>query len=161
MLVRAARLFTLTALAGLTASASCIGSSPRRLAATSPSDSVADVDSSAHRAGAIGSVATDSDWSTTTVAQAEELFIGRFSGVQVFRTPDGLSIRVRGGSSILGNNEPLIVLDGLPLQQRADALSGVNPSDIQKIEVLKDASALAEYGSRGANGVVLITTKRP
>lgn len=103
----------------------------------------------------------DSDLARDPVAEAEELFVGRFSGVQVFRTPDGLSIRIRGGTSILGNNEPLIVVDGMPLQQRADALSGVNPSDIQKIEVLKDAASLAQYGSRAANGVVLITTKRP
>lgn len=118
-------------------------------------------DGSSHQPSAAGRVAMDSDLARDPVAEAEELFVGRFSGVQVFRTPDGLSIRIRGGTSILGNNEPLIVVDGMPLQQRADALSGVNPSDIQKIEVLKDAASLAQYGSRGANGVVLITTKRP
>ena len=157
MTVRAARrdLVLTVALVGC---ASCLG--PLRSAPLSESDSTR-LDGSSHQPSAAGRVASDSDFSDHPVAEVEELFVGRFSGVQVFRTPDGVSIRIRGESSILGNNEPLIVLDGLPLQQRADALSGLNPSDIQKIEVLKDAASLAEYGSRGANGVVLITTKRP
>lgn len=156
MTVRAARrdLFVIVT---LVACASCLG--PLRKASLE-SDSTR-AEGSSHQPSAAGRVASDSEFSDHPVADVEELFVGRFSGVQVFRTPEGLSIRIRGGSSILGNNDPLIVIDGLPLQQRADALSGVNPSDIQKIEVLKDAASLAQYGSRGANGVVLITTKRP
>lgn len=118
-------------------------------------------DSAAWVASAAGRVATDSEYASHGMARPEELFMGRFTGVQVFRTPEGLSLRIRGSSSFYGNTEPLIVLDGLPLQQRAGVLDGLNPSDIQKIEVLKDPTMLAQYGSRGANGVVLITTKRP
>jgi len=103
------------------------------------------------------------------------LLQGRVAGVNVTQTsaePNGnVSIRIRGSNSISGNNEPLYVVDGYPLPtggeasgdgwgQPSNALSGINPNDIQSIEVLKDASAAAIYGSRGANGVVLITTKK-
>lgn len=87
-----------------------------------------------------------------------------------------MSIRIRGGSSVNGNNEPLYVIDGFPIENDANAsspgdggrantapanpLAAINPNDIASIEILKDASATAIYGSRGANGVVLITTKR-
>lgn len=95
----------------------------------------------------------------TNVLQA---LSGRAPGVQVIQNtgaPGGaVSIRIRGTNSIQGNNEPLYVVDGFPM-------SGTNPtvinnSDIESIEILKDASATAIYGSRGANGVVIITTKR-
>ncbi len=75
----------------------------------------------------------------------------------------GDSLRMRGVSSIAGGNEPLYVIDGLPQfnddVRGANGLATINPSDIESIEVLKDASATAIYGSRGANGVVMITTK--
>lgn len=67
-----------------------------------------------------------------------------------------MTIRIRGGNSINGGNEPLYVIDGII---GGGDLSMINPADIQSIEVLKDASSTAIYGSRGANGVVLITTK--
>ncbi|HEY4787867.1 MAG TPA: TonB-dependent receptor, partial [Bacteroidales bacterium] len=91
---------------------------------------------------------------------AEQALQGNASGVVVISS-DGapgsdVSIRVRGSSSILGDNEPLIVVDGFTSDQ---GLSSINPGDIQSIEVLKDASATAIYGSRGANGVIMITTK--
>lgn len=100
---------------------------------------------------------------------------GRVAGVNVTQTsaePNGnVSIRIRGSNSISANNEPLYVVDGYPLPvggeadgngfgQPSNALSGINPNDIQSIEILKDASATAIYGSRGANGVVVITTKK-
>jgi TonB-dependent starch-binding outer membrane protein SusC len=87
---------------------------------------------------------------------------GRVAGVHVARTADGLSIRIRGASTVLGDPEPLIVLDGQPLPQGSGAreLALVNPADVARVEVLKDGGSTAFYGVRGANGVLLITTKR-
>jgi TonB-dependent starch-binding outer membrane protein SusC len=105
----------------------------------------------------------------------EQALQGRASGVQITQnsgTPGGsISVRVRGASSISGSNEPLYVIDGVPIlagslsnidvgNQQPNALSNINPGDIESIEVLKDAASASLYGSRAANGVVLITTKR-
>ncbi|POY37869.1 SusC/RagA family protein [Solitalea longa] len=110
-------------------------------------------------------------------ASPDRLLQGAVAGAQVTQSsgaPGGsVSIRIRGGTSINAGNEPLYVIDGFPIYN-ADAttdagvttgppinpLSGINPSDIESIDVLKDASATAIYGSRGANGVIIITTKR-
>ncbi|RKN77007.1 SusC/RagA family TonB-linked outer membrane protein [Ulvibacterium marinum] len=85
---------------------------------------------------------------------------GRAAGVQIIQNSGApganISVRIRGGNSLLGNNEPLYVVDGFPINGNP---SYINPNDIESIEVLKDASATAIYGSRGANGVVMITTK--
>jgi TonB-dependent SusC/RagA subfamily outer membrane receptor len=104
--------------------------------------------------------ATSEDWAGMTPARAEELFVGRFAGVRVVSAPGGISVRIRGQNSINGNSAPLYVVDGMPFDAPNGLLS-VNPSDIAKIEVLKDIGSTAFYGVRGANGVVLITTKRP
>ena len=77
----------------------------------------------------------------------------------------GATIRVRGGSSLNASNEPLVVIDGLAMDNQgvkglANPLSMVNPADIETFTVLKDASATAIYGSRGSNGVIIITTKK-
>jgi TonB-linked SusC/RagA family outer membrane protein len=101
------------------------------------------------------------------VVSIEQAMQGRMAGVQVQQTSGqpgaGISIRIRGVSSIAGGNEPLYVIDGLPQfnddVRGANGLATINPSDIESIEVLKDASATAIYGSRGGNGVVMITTK--
>lgn len=101
---------------------------------------------------------------------------GRVSGVQITNSSNapggGITVRVRGGNSISASNDPLYVIDGFPITNPSPAsgsynsasfpnpLASINPSDIESIEVLKDASATAIYGSRGANGVVLVTTKR-
>ncbi len=102
---------------------------------------------------------------------------GKIAGVQVTQISGqpgaGTTIRIRGTNSIQGNNEPLYVVDGIPLSGGTNAeglaagidatptgLTHINPSDIESIEVLKDASATAIYGARGASGVVLVTTKR-
>lgn len=82
------------------------------------------------------------------------------AGVQIIQT-DGqpgatMSVRVRGGISITQSNEPLYIIDGFPTE---DGMSSLDPADIESIDVLKDASATAIYGARGANGVVVITTK--
>tara|TARA_B100000929_G_scaffold97626_1_gene76694 strand:+ start:3884 stop:6910 length:3027 start_codon:yes stop_codon:yes gene_type:complete len=88
---------------------------------------------------------------------------GRIAGLQV-STPSqdpgaGATVRIRGGSSLRGSNSPLIVVDGFPLGD-AGNLKQINPADIETVDVLKDASASAIYGSRGANGVIIITTSR-
>lgn len=95
------------------------------------------------------------------VSRVEELFIGRFPGVQVYNVNGQVQIRIRGASSFTSSTEPLILVDGQPLTPGSGGLIGLNPRDIQKIEVLKDAISTAEFGVRGSNGVIKITTKRP
>jgi TonB-dependent starch-binding outer membrane protein SusC len=111
--------------------------------------------------GSIGSI-TAEDIAGQKVTRVEEMIEGRFAGVQVVRTRNGgMSLRIRGLSTFVGNSEPLFVIDGMPVHSSpGTALLGMNPSDIARIDILKDAGATAIYGSRGANGVVLITTKR-
>ncbi|OUJ75820.1 SusC/RagA family TonB-linked outer membrane protein [Hymenobacter crusticola] len=97
---------------------------------------------------------------TTNITQALQ---GRASGVDIsggsFRPGESPAIRIRGNRSVQASNDPLYVVDGIPLAE-GTGLNDFNPQDIASIEVLKDASATAIYGSRGANGVVLITTNR-
>jgi TonB-dependent SusC/RagA subfamily outer membrane receptor len=108
-----------------------------------------------------GTVATDSQWVGQNVARAEELLAGRFPGVEVLSSPGGIIVRIRGTTTVYGSNEPLYVIDGMTIEPGpGGALVGINPSDIEKIEVLKDIGSTAQYGSRGANGVILIRTKR-
>jgi TonB-linked SusC/RagA family outer membrane protein len=87
---------------------------------------------------------------------------GRVAGLEIQRTGStpgsGNQIRIRGERSINGSNDPLVVLDGIPFE--GGNLNDINPNDIASVDVLKDASATAIYGSRGANGVILVTTKR-
>jgi Outer membrane receptor proteins, mostly Fe transport len=94
------------------------------------------------------------------INSAAQALSGRLAGVQVITSegsPDAdVQIRVRGGMSITGDNSPLYVVDGVQVE---NALSVLSPQDIESISVLKDASVTAIYGSRGANGVVIITTK--
>lgn len=93
----------------------------------------------------------------------EGLLQGRAAGLQVINSSQdpgaGATVRIRGGSSLRGSNAPLVVVDGFPLGDAGD-LKQINPSDIVNMKILKDASASAIYGSRGANGVIMITTKR-
>jgi len=92
----------------------------------------------------------------------EEILAGRIAGVDVWRTPDGIKVRIRGSTSLRGDSEPLYVIDGIPIQPGpGGALVGINPYDIESIKVLKDPADTAIYGVRGANGVIVITTKRP
>ena len=92
----------------------------------------------------------------------EKILAGRVAGVTVGRAPDGgLTVRIRGSSSIYGNNEPLYVLDGMPIAAGpGGSLQGINPQDIESIRVLKDPADTAMYGARGANGVIVIKTKK-
>jgi TonB-dependent starch-binding outer membrane protein SusC len=128
--------------------------------------------------GSVASVGTE-DFNKGVISSPEQLLQGRVSGVQI--TPSsgepgaGVTINIRGASSIRSGNTPLFVVDGVPLDNGGTSggldfgagtssarnpLSFINPNDIENISVLKDASAAAIYGSRGANGVILITTKK-
>ena len=128
--------------------------------------------------GSVSSVKITDDVSRAA-ATVDQLLQGRAAGVQVTQNAanpnSGVSVRIRGTNSLRGNNEPLYVIDGVIIssagedvnavgtgntgQDPQSGLNGINPRDIERIEILKDASATAIYGSRGANGVVLITTK--
>ena len=113
--------------------------------------------------GAIGTVSGD-DIDHQRVTRVEELLRGRVAGVEVVPLPNGdFTLRIRNASANAGNAAPLVVIDGMPLPRGGgigSALSGIAPSDIARIEVLKDAGSAAAYGSEGVNGVILITTKR-
>ncbi|MEZ4918155.1 MAG: SusC/RagA family TonB-linked outer membrane protein [Saprospiraceae bacterium] len=128
--------------------------------------------------GAVTSV-TDEDFNQGVIASPEQLIQGRAAGVQITSSSGepgaGINIRIRGTSSVRSGNNPLFVVDGIPLSGDAttgggidagfgssasrNPLNFINPNDIASIDILKDASATAIYGSRGANGVVIITTK--
>jgi len=110
-----------------------------------------------------GIALTAEDIQRTPSVSIEELLMSKFPGVWVARNPNGgLVIRIRGATSIVGRNAPLFVIDGVPIEPEPNgSLSGIVPNDIESIEVLKDVSATAIYGLRGANGVIVITTRRP
>ena len=129
---------------------------------------------------ATGSVASvkSEDFNGGLISTPEQLIQGKTAGVQISSSSGepgaGIAIRIRGTSSVSSNNNPLFVVDGIPLSDGGapggsdlgfgagaakNPLSFLNPSDIESISILKDASATAIYGSRGANGVVIITTK--
>ena len=107
--------------------------------------------------------ATSTDVRQSPNVPIEQQLMARSPGVTIGRTSDGsLTIRIRGGSSsVQGNNAPLYVVDGVPFSPSTDGgLSGINPYDIQSIRVLKDATDITMYGVRGANGVIVIKTKK-
>jgi TonB-dependent SusC/RagA subfamily outer membrane receptor len=109
--------------------------------------------------GSIASVRPEeTDARVTQVVQMLE----RVPGLTVMRLSNGdVSVRIRGTRSLHGDNEPLLVIDGVPTRGAIGAaLAGLSPRDIARIDVLKDAGSTAIYGVRGANGVILITTKR-
>jgi TonB-dependent SusC/RagA subfamily outer membrane receptor len=91
-----------------------------------------------------------------------DMLEGRVPGLKVIRLPNGnVALRIRGERTFSGDNEPLLVIDGRPVRDAIGAaLAGLAPRDIVRIDVLKDAGATAIYGARGANGVIVITTKR-
>ena len=103
------------------------------------------------------------------VVNAQDMLAGKVAGVNITSNSGepgaGAKIRIRGGSSLSASNDPLIVIDGIPMDNSGVAgspniLSTINPQDIESFNVLKDASATAIYGSRGSNGVIIITTKK-
>jgi TonB-dependent SusC/RagA subfamily outer membrane receptor len=90
-----------------------------------------------------------------------DMLVGRFPGVEVRQLPNGTaSIRIRGSRSFRSSDDPLIVVDGIPQVTGTQALLDMSPRDVESIEVLKDAAATSVFGSRGANGVILISTRR-
>ncbi|WP_206105962.1 SusC/RagA family TonB-linked outer membrane protein [Olivibacter sp. XZL3] len=119
--------------------------------------------------GAVTTVSSK-DFNTGLVGSSEQLINGKTAGVQVMSNSGsptaGSTIRIRGGASLSASNDPLIVLDGVPLEtggisgNSGNFLSLINPNDIESMTVLKDASSTAIYGSRASNGVLLITTKK-
>ena len=123
------------------------------------------------RAGDLAGVITKvspEEFNTGRIVSPEQLIQGKVAGVQIIDSGEpggGISLRIRGGTSVTSSNEPLFVVDGVPLpvggglSAGRNALNFLNPEDIASITVMKDASATAIYGSRGANGVVVIETK--
>jgi TonB-dependent starch-binding outer membrane protein SusC len=115
------------------------------------------------------SVMSNRDFNKGVLASPQDLIVGKFAGVTVTSAggaPGASStIRIRGGASLTANNDPLIVIDGFPVDATAPSglanpLTALNPNDIESFTVLKDASATAIYGSRASNGVIIITTKK-
>ncbi|SFZ93441.1 TonB-linked outer membrane protein, SusC/RagA family [Flaviramulus basaltis] len=118
--------------------------------------------------GSVSSVDTEALESIPQVS-IDQMMQGRAAGVSITTNSgqpgSSVSVRIRGVNSISGSSEPLYIIDGVPLSGDSDdggtsPLASLNPNDIQSVDILKDASATAIYGSRGANGVVIITTKR-
>ncbi|QHT68669.1 TonB-dependent receptor [Rhodocytophaga rosea] len=117
--------------------------------------------------GSIAAISQES-FNKGQVTTPEQLLVGKVAGVQI--TPGGAPgsgsrIRIRGGSSLNASNDPLVVIDGVPVDNTAisgsaNPLSLINPNDIESFNILKDASATAIYGSRASNGVIIITTKK-
>lgn len=118
--------------------------------------------------GAVAAIDAD-DFNKGSSASPQDLIVGKIAGVQLTSNGgapgSGATIRIRGGSSLIANNDPLIIVDGVPLASGGvsgmrNPLNLINPQDIETFTVLKDASSTAIYGSRAANGVILITTKK-
>lgn len=114
-------------------------------------------------------VVSSKDFNNGAITSPQDLIVGKVAGVVVTSQGgapgSGFTIRIRGGSSINASNDPLIVIDGVPVDNDAidggtNPLASLNPNDIESFVILKDASATAIYGSRASNGVILVTTKK-
>ena len=112
--------------------------------------------------GAVSSMSGEALEAGRGFTRVEEMIRDRVPGVDVQRLPGGdYSLRIRGTRSLLADNEPLLIVDGMPVNPSVMrmALATINPRSVVRIDVLKDAGSTAAYGSRGANGVILITTR--
>ncbi len=111
---------------------------------------------------ATGTTVTSDDIERNPGQPIEQILQAKVPGVWITRTADGgIAIQLRGSSSVYGNNAPLYIVDGMAIHPGPNgSLVGVNPYDIESIRVLKDPADIAMYGVRGANGVILIRTKR-
>ena len=163
-LLRLARGTTLVLLSATITTACASARNAPRPPAVDPANEVRvgyDTQDRSELTGSVGSV-TAEDVAGQKIMRVEDMIEGRFAGVHVVRLRNGgISLRIRGVATLIGSSEPLFVIDGMPMHGApGSALTGINPSDIARIDILKDAGATAIYGSRGANGVVLITTKR-
>lgn len=160
--LRFAKAGTVLVLATVVAAACASMSGGEDAGDESPEDGVRVGYGSQDRADVTGAVATvRAEDLGREITSIEDLFQG-LAGVTVRRLQDGgISLRIRGSSSLSSSGEPLYVIDGVPIHAApGHALMGVRVKDITRIDVLKDAGATAIYGSRGANGVVLISTVR-
>ena len=155
---RLASVVVILAAPGCGPSAPAVGSAPR------PRDSIQVPYGTQARQSATEGVSTvDSTVARrTTPTTLADMLVGRVPGLEVRRLPSGgVSLRIRGDRSLMANNEPLIVVDGIPMEgDNNSVLQDIDPRDVASVTVLKDAGSLAAYGSRGANGVVLIITKK-
>jgi TonB-dependent starch-binding outer membrane protein SusC len=108
-----------------------------------------------------GADVTSEDMRTSPERSIEQQLMAKVPGITVARTSSGaLAIHIRGSTSLYGNNNPLYVVDGLAVEAGPEGeMPGINPYDIESIKVLKDTEAMTMYGSRGANGVIIIKTK--
>lgn len=144
--------------------AGCFGRTARAPSPASPRDSVNvgyGMESRRDMTTAVSSMDGDVARRNSPTSVAD-MIDGRFPGVEVRRLASGgVSIRIRGNRSLNSDQEPLYVIDGVPQRSvPGGALADLSPNDIKSIEVLRDAGSTSVYGSRGANGVILITTKR-
>lgn len=139
---------------GLVVAAGCGGQSQPAESAPAPAQ---------QSPSAAASSVTREELDRDATGDIEKVLAGRVAGVVVSRTSDGgIAVRIRGTTSIYGSNEPLYIVDDIPIQAGPNgSLTGINPYDIESIKVLKDAADTAIYGSRGANGVIVIKTKKP
>ena len=110
-----------------------------------------------------GQTVTANDIQEQTGEPIEKVLQDKVPGVLITRTSDGgIAVQIRGASSFYGSNQPLYVIDDMPIQPGpGGALTGVNPYDIESIQVLKNPADTGVYGMRGANGVIVIKTKKP
>lgn len=160
---------------GYTANEVKVGNGPANIVLTANSSTLNEVVligyGSTRKKDLTGSVATVTakDFQKGVISTPEQLIAGKVAGVSIVsnggRPGGGSTIRIRGGSSLRASNDPLIVIDGIPLENSsisgaADPLSFINPNDIESFTILKDASAAAIYGTRASNGVIIITTKK-
>jgi TonB-dependent SusC/RagA subfamily outer membrane receptor len=143
----------------LAAVASGCGASRARPHATDPGEASA----VAPHTGTASDNHVDRDQSNQSYARIEEMIESRAPGVRVLHYQDGtIRLQIRGVSSPTGRTDPLIVIDGTPTTELrpGSALAALNPSDVVSIDVIKDAASTAFYGMRGANGVIVITTRQ-
>ena len=145
------------ALAALAVLSACGSGQASSVRYTSPAP-----ESEASRTSSVGTVSGD-EMQQAGPQRIEEFLNGRVPGLQVVRNESGqLSIRIRGSASLgKSDEEPLVVIDGMPTPQgmNSDVLRMLDPREVHRVEVLKDASTTAMYGSRGANGVLVIRTR--
>jgi iron complex outermembrane receptor protein len=148
---------TLVCVAALAAATGCGASRPR------PHAPAGDASPAAPHTGTASDDHVDRDKSNQSYARIEEMIESRAPGVRVLHYQDGtIRLQIRGVTSPTGRTDPLIVIDGTPTTELrpGSALASLNPSDVVSIDVLKDAASTAFYGMRGANGVIVITTRQ-
>lgn len=140
----------------------CAGTAPAVGDGSGSKGTVSDGFRDMERRNVTGSISSlsDEDIKNSHAFTVEEMIAGRVPGVEVRQTQNGFSVRMRGVRSIAGNNEPLYIVDGMPLMPSANGLIPVDPHDVVSIDVLRGAAA-AVYGWSAGNGVIVINTRSP